>query len=51
MEAGSDYFGTANDVEWNQPLSTRWSLSVDHDLGYQTGLRFSYIGMKTTQMV
>lgn len=48
---GTDYFGTANDIHWKQPLSTQWNLSVDHDLGYQTGLRVSYIGMKTTQLV
>jgi hypothetical protein len=48
---GTDYFGTANDVKWKQPLSTQWNLSVDHDLGYQTGLRVSYVGMKTTQLV
>jgi hypothetical protein len=48
---GTDYFGTANDIYWKQPLSTQWNLSVDHDLGYQTGLRVSYIGMKTTQLV
>jgi len=48
---GTDYFGTANDVRWKQPLSTQWNLSVDRDLGYQTGLRVSYVGMKTTQLV
>jgi hypothetical protein len=48
---GTDYFGTANDIHWKQPLSTQWNLSVDHDLGYDTGLRVSHVGMKLTQLV
>ncbi|HKT11923.1 MAG TPA: hypothetical protein VJW77_08875, partial [Terriglobia bacterium] len=48
---GSAYFGTANQVNWKEPYSVQWSLSVEHNLGYSTGLRLSYIGMKTTNLV
>jgi hypothetical protein len=48
---GSAYFGTANEVYWKQPYSVQYGLSVEHNLGMGTGLRVSYIGMKTTQLV
>lgn len=48
---GSDYFGTANAIQWKEPYSVQWNLSVEHDVGFSTGLRVSYIGMKTTQLV
>jgi hypothetical protein len=47
---GSDYFGTANSIHWKDPYSLQWNLSVEHNLGLSTGLRVSYIGMKTTQL-
>ena len=48
---GNDYFGTANDVHWKEPYSLQWHLSVEREVGFSTGLRASYIGMKTTQLV
>jgi hypothetical protein len=48
---GSAYFGTANDVNWKDPYSEQYSLSVDRDLGHGYGLRASYIGMETHQLV
>ena len=48
---GNDYFGTANDVHWKEPYSLQWHLSVEREIGLSTGLRVSYIGMKTTQLV
>ncbi len=48
---GSAYFGTANDVNWKDPYSEQYSLSVDRDLGRGYGLRMSYIGMETHQLV
>jgi carboxypeptidase family protein len=47
---GTAYFGTANSVHWKDPYSLQWNLSVERDLGFSTGLRISYIGMKTTQL-
>jgi hypothetical protein len=48
---GTAYFGTANAIQWKEPYSVQWNLSVERQLGPSTGLRVSYIGMKTTQLV
>jgi hypothetical protein len=48
---GSDYFGTANSVNWKDPYTEQWSLSVDHDLGQGYAARISYIGSETHQLV
>ena len=48
---GSDYFGTANSVNWKDPYTEQWSLSVDHDLGSGYAARISYIGSETHQLV
>jgi hypothetical protein len=48
---GSDYFGTANSVNWKDPYTWQWSMSVDHDLGSGYGVRASYIGSATRQLV
>jgi hypothetical protein len=49
--AGTDYFGTANQVNYKDPYSEQWNFSIDHDLGFNTGLRLSYIGMATRDLV
>jgi hypothetical protein len=49
-EYGSAYFGTAVETHWKDPYSLQWNLSVERDIGFSTGLRISYIGMKTTQL-
>jgi hypothetical protein len=48
---GSAYFGTANSINWKEPYSLQWNLSVERDLGKGTGLRLTYVGMKTTNLV
>jgi Carboxypeptidase regulatory-like domain len=48
---GTAYFGTANQVNWKEPYAVQWGLSVERNLGFGTGLRISYIGMKTTNLV
>ncbi len=48
---GQDYFGTANSVDWKDPYTEQWSLSVDHDFGAGYGMRISYIGSVTHQLV
>ncbi len=48
---GTDYFGTANSVNWKDPYTEQWSLSLDHDLGSGYGVRASYIGSETRQLV
>jgi hypothetical protein len=48
---GQDYFGTANSVDWKDPYTEQWSLSIDHDLGSGYAVRASYIGSETHQLV
>jgi len=48
---GQAYFGTANDINWKDPYSEQYALSVDRDMGQGYGLRVSYIGMETHHLV
>jgi hypothetical protein len=48
---GTYYFGTANQIDYKDPYSEQWNFSIDHDLGNNTGLRVSYIGMATRDLV
>lgn len=48
---GTAYFGTGNSINWKDPYSMQWDLSLDHDFGKGTGARISYIGMKTDDLV
>lgn len=47
---GQAYFGTANDPHFKDPYSIQWNLSVDRDLGWNTGLRVSYIALRSVQL-
>jgi hypothetical protein len=47
---GKAYFGTANDPNFKDPYSMQWNLSVERDLGWNSGLRVSYIGMRSVQL-
>jgi hypothetical protein len=49
--AGTDYFGTANQINYKDPYTEQWNFSIDHDLGFNTGLRLSYIGSETHDLV
>jgi hypothetical protein len=49
--AGTDYFGTANQINYKDPYSMQANFSIDRDLGHDTGLRLSYIGMETRDLV
>ncbi len=48
---GTAYFGTANDPHWKEPYTMQWNFSIDRDLGFNTGLRISYIGQGTRDLV
>jgi hypothetical protein len=37
--AGTDYFGTANQINYTDLYSMHWKVSIDRDLGFNTGLR------------
>jgi hypothetical protein len=48
---GTAYFGTANSINWKDPYTEQWALSIDHDLGSGYAVRASYIGSNTRQLV
>lgn len=48
---GTAYFGTANDVNWKDPYSEQYTFSIQHEFGQGYGLRASYIGMETHDLV
>jgi hypothetical protein len=48
---GTDYFGTANSINWKDPYSEQWSLGIDHDFGSGYAARISYVGEETHQLV
>ena len=50
-QLGTAYFGTANAINFKDPYSMQWNFSIDHEIGWKTGLRVSYIGMKTNDLV
>jgi hypothetical protein len=47
---GQAYFGTANDPYFKDPYSYQWNVSVERDLGWNTGLRVSYIALRSVQL-
>jgi hypothetical protein len=47
---GTNYFGTANAIDFRNPYVMQWSLTVERNLGFGTGLRISYLGTKGTQL-
>jgi hypothetical protein len=48
---GTAYFGTANDINWKDPYSEQYSLSIDHEFQGGYGTRISYIGLETHDLV
>jgi hypothetical protein len=48
---GTAYFGTANDINWKDPYSEQYTLSIDHEFGKGYGVRASYIGLETHDLV
>jgi hypothetical protein len=48
---GTSSFNTADKIDWQDPYSMQWNLSVDHKFQGDIGMRVSYIGMKTDDLV
>ena len=44
-------FRRANDVNLKDPRDIQWGASLERDLGWQTLLRFSYVGTHTTGLI
>ena len=51
VQYGTAYFGTANAINFKDPYAMQWNFSIDRDLGWNTGIRVSYIGMRTNDLV
>jgi hypothetical protein len=48
---GQAYFGTANSINWKDPYSEQYTLSLDHEIAKGFGARLSYIGLETHDLV
>jgi Carboxypeptidase regulatory-like domain/TonB dependent receptor len=48
---GSQDFRRANQFDLRDPRTTQWSLTVERDLGGNTGVRVSYIGNRTNDII
>ena len=48
---GSAGFGTASQINWKDPYSLQWNLSIDHEFRGNIGTRISYIAMRTDDLV
>jgi hypothetical protein len=48
---GTAAFNTANKIDWKDPYSMQWNLSIDHEFQGDIGTRISYIGMRTDDLV
>ena len=49
--AGTQDFRRANQVDLRDPQAQQWTATVERDLGWSTGLRVSYIGSYTKDLV
>ena len=47
---GTSYFGTANAINLKNPYMIQWNLSIDKNIGFNTGLRVSYIGSHSVNL-
>ncbi len=48
---GTSSFNTPDQIDWKDPYSMQWNLSIDHEFRGNIGSRISYIGMKTDDLV
>lgn len=48
---GTAGFGTANQINWKDPYSMQWNLSIDHEFPGNIGTRISYIAMQSDDLV
>jgi hypothetical protein len=48
---GSQDFRRANQFDLRDPRTTQWSATLERDLGWNTGLRLSYVGNKTVDIM
>ncbi|MGD0292347.1 MAG: carboxypeptidase regulatory-like domain-containing protein [Terracidiphilus sp.] len=51
VQYGTASFTSANQINWKNPYSMQWNLSLDHEFRGNMGTRISYIGMRTDDLV
>lgn len=51
LPPGSLDFRRANQMDLQDPRVVQWTATIERNLGWNTGLRLSYIGSKTTDLV
>ena len=51
LPAGTLDFRRANQIDMRDPRVAQWSVTVERDLGRQTGVRLSYVGSTTKDLV
>ncbi len=51
LPPGTLDFRRANQIDMNDPRSVQWSLTIERDLGSSTGVRASYVGSTTNNLV
>ncbi|HTS24448.1 MAG TPA: TonB-dependent receptor [Bryobacteraceae bacterium] len=49
-QPGSQVFDLAGDIHYKDPYVQQWNVTVERDLGFQTGLRVSYDGSHGTNL-
>jgi len=49
--AGTQDFRRANQIDLRDPQTQQWTATVERDLGWSTGLRVSYVGSYTKDLV
>ena len=47
---GSAYFGTGNSIDLKNPYMIQWNMSIDRSIGFNTGLRVTYIGSHSVDL-
>jgi hypothetical protein len=47
---GTQDFRTANDIFYRDPYSQQWSLTLEQDIGWNTGVRITYHGQHTIRL-
>ncbi|HET8546877.1 MAG TPA: carboxypeptidase regulatory-like domain-containing protein, partial [Bryobacteraceae bacterium] len=50
VQPGNAYFGTANAPNFADPYTMQWSTTVEREIGWNTGLRLSYIGNRGVKL-
>ncbi len=44
-------FRRANQIDMRDPRTVQWNITVEQDLGWQTGVRVSYVGSNTEDLI